>query len=230
MRLLKSSLAATAIALTCTLLHAQTAPLRPGLAAAPNTASVSTPIPPSKLAKIDEMLTLTGVKPTLLQTIEQGKKRINWYAKVQTGTLTQVPKEKEAKEQQITADYSAKMNSIAEAEMTWEKLKPSILRYCADNFTNAQLDGIIAFYKSPAGKAMLEKGPALNQRTYDALQSLQVHTKPLTDQATRDMKDKVQALIPPDSKSATPPTQSSAPSATSSSSSTASSRTFTPKN
>jgi uncharacterized protein len=71
------------------------------------------------------------------------------------------------------------------------------------------LDGIIAFYKSPAGKAMLEKGPSLNQRTYDTLQSLQAHAKPLTDQATKDMKDKAQALYPPGSKSTTPPTQSS---------------------
>jgi hypothetical protein len=196
MRLLKSSLAATAIALTCPLLQAQTAPLKPAPAAAPNAASASTPISPAKLAKIDEMLALTGMKPTLLQTIEQGKKRINFYADVQASTLSPVPKEKEAKEKEITAAYAAKMSGIAEAEITWEKLKPSILRYCADNFTDEQLEGIIAFYKSPAGKAMLEKGPALNQRTYDALQSLQVHTKPLTDQATKDMKDKVQALRP----------------------------------
>jgi hypothetical protein len=179
MRRLRSALAATALALTCTLLHAQTAPPGYAPAAAPNTASLSTPISPAKLAKIDEMLTLTGVIPTRLKTIDHGKERLNWNAKVQAGTLTQVPKEKQAKERE-------------------------------------QLDGIIAFYKSPAGKAMLEKGPALNQRTYDALQALQVHAKPLTDQATKDMQDKVQALrpatpVPPrPSASATPSTTSSA--------------------
>jgi hypothetical protein len=178
-------------------------------AAAPNKASAFPPIPQARLAKIDEMITLTGLKPTLLETIEQGKKRLNWYAKVQTGTLTQVPKDKEDKEQEITATYTAKMKSIAEAELTWDKLKPSILRYCADNFTDAQMDGIIAFYKSPAGRAMLEKGTGLNQRTGDALQALQVHAKPLTDQATKDMQDKVQALYPPTPKSPPPPTRSS---------------------
>jgi hypothetical protein len=114
MRRLRSALAATALALTCTLLHAQTAPPGYAPAAAPNTASLSTPISPAKLAKIDEMLTLTGVIPTRLKTIDHGKERLNWNAKVQAGTLTQVPKEKQAKEKE-------------------------------------QLDGIIAFYKSPTG-------------------------------------------------------------------------------
>jgi hypothetical protein len=57
-----------------------------------------------------------------------------------------------------------------------------------------------------ANKVMLEKGPLLNQKTYDALQALQTQAKPLTDQATKDMKDKVDALRPPPPKAAPPAT------------------------
>jgi hypothetical protein len=85
MRRLRSALAATAT---------RRPPPDYTPAAAPNTAFLSSPISPAKLAKIDEMLTLTGVKPIRLKTIDQGKERLNWNAKVQAGTLTQVPKEK----------------------------------------------------------------------------------------------------------------------------------------
>lgn len=151
------------------------------------------------------MLTVTGVKPTLLKTIAEGQQQLKWYAQVQTGTLTAVPKEQEPKEHQITSDYTARMNGIADTQLTWDKVKSTLIRYCADNFTDEQMDSIIAFYKSPAGRVMLEKGPELNQRTYGALQALQMQAKPLTDRATKDMKEQVEALRPPALKSAPPP-------------------------
>jgi uncharacterized protein len=176
-------------------------------AAAHNTTSApafaSLPIPPARIARIDEMLTVTGVKPTLLKSIAQGQKQLKWYAQAQTGTLSAVPKEQEPKEHQITSDYTVKMDHIADTQLTWDKARLPVFRYCADNFTDEQMDSIIAFYKSPAGKAMLEKGPELNQKTYDALQALQTQTKPLTDQATQDMKDHVQALRQPLSQAST---------------------------
>jgi hypothetical protein len=140
------------------------------------------------------MLTLTGTKPSLIATIEQGRKRIAIYADQQAGILPPVPKDQEAKRKQITVAYEARMSTIAEAQLTWDKLKPSLIRYCADNFTDQQMDRIIVFYKSAAGKVMLEKGQELNQQTYSALISLQNQAKPLTDQATLEMQDKMKAL------------------------------------
>ena len=193
---LRFPLPVMAWALTCALLQAQTAPQKsaPSAARGISSAAASTPIPPARIAKIEEMLTLTGTKPSLIATIEQGRKRIAIYADQQAGILPPVPKDQEAKRKQITVAYEARMSTIAEAQLTWDKLKPSLIRYCADNFTDQQMDRIIVFYKSAAGKVMLEKGQELNQQTYSALISLQNQAKPLTDQATLEMQDKMKAL------------------------------------
>src|SRR5580698_8386352 len=134
---LKFPLPVMAWALTCALLHAQTAPQKsaPSAARGISSAAASTPISPARVAKIEEMLTLTGTKPSLIATIEQGRKRIAIYADQQAGILPPVPKDQEAKRKQITVDYEARMSSIAEAQLTWDNLKPSLIRYCADNFT-----------------------------------------------------------------------------------------------
>lgn len=187
--------AVSPLILTCTL-YAQVAPEKVPASAAPHMPQKIVPISSVQAAKIDEMLTLIGTKPALLQSVDRMKKQLNWYAVVQSSTLAAVPKAQEGNEHQITAAYVAEMKNIAESELTWEKLRPSIFQYCVQNFTYEQMDEIIAFYKTPAGKAMVEKNLGLNQRIADAFQSLQVHAKPMTDEATKTMKDKVQALYP----------------------------------
>lgn len=190
----KHFLSATTLFLYCTMLHGQTAPSASAAEGAVKTASAPTPPSPVRAAKIEEMLTVTGVKPTLLKTMEQGQERIKVYAEQQAHTQRPVPKERETDMHQITDAYISVMSSIAESQLTWDKLKPALLQYCADTFTDKQMDSIIAFYESPAGKAMLEKSAALNKLTYNALLALQAQTKPLTDQATKDMQNRVQGL------------------------------------
>src|SRR5258708_2663846 len=122
-----------AIAISGCLLHAQSTPSQSNPANSSNTGSKPAPIPPARAVKIEEMLTLTGLKPTLEQKIAEEKRQLNWYAHVQSSILKEVPKDKEPQEQGITAAYVKDMNGIAEAQLTWEKIKPSIIQYCADN-------------------------------------------------------------------------------------------------
>ena len=186
-----------AIAISGCLLHAQSKPSQSNPAVSSNTGSKPAPIPPARVAKIEEMLTLTGLKPTLEQKIAEEKRQLKWYAHVQSSILKEVPKDKEPQEQGITAAYVKDMNGIADAQLTWEKIKPSIIRYCADNFTDEQIDSIVDFYKSPTGKLMLEKGNALNTTTAAVMHGLEIETKRMTDRDTEDMQAKVDALRPP---------------------------------
>jgi hypothetical protein len=192
------------IAISGCLLHAQSTPSQSNPANSSNIGSKPEPIPPARAAKIEEMLTLTGLKPTLEQRIAEEKKQLKWYAHVQS-SIREVPKDKEPEEQGITAAYVKDMNGIAEAQLTWEKIKPSIIRYCADNFTDEQIDSIVDFYKSPTGMLMLEKGKALNTTTAAVMHGLEIETKRMTDKDTEDMQAKVEALRPPVSE---PPSQS----------------------
>jgi hypothetical protein len=45
--------------------------------------------------------------------------------------------------------------------MSWTALEPDYVKLYADTYSEEELDGIITFYRSPVGQAMLEKTPEL---------------------------------------------------------------------
>jgi len=165
-------------------------------------ADAATSISAARAARIEEMLTLNGVKPDLLQMNAEAQKGLKAYARREAAILPQVAASDEARKKQLTEAYIAQMDSYA-PKITWDALKPSLVKFCADNYTDAQIEDIIAFYKTPAGKVMREKSSALDQAVKIAVQSLQQSIVPQTLEATEDLKKKVGALparVPAQSK------------------------------
>ena len=80
-------------------------------------------------------------------------------------------------------------NSVRE-EMSWEKLKPIFIDLYQDNFTQEEIDGMVAFYKSPVGVAFVNKVPAVMQqaqlRMQVRLQPMLEKMKAAMDQALKD--------------------------------------------
>ena len=75
--------------------------------------------------------------------------------------------------QQAAIDkYVAKSKGIMAEELTWAKLEPVYVRIYTASLTQEEVNGIVAFYKTPAGKAMVSKMPVLMQKTMDELPTL----------------------------------------------------------
>lgn len=55
--------------------------------------------------------------------------------------------------------------------LDWKKLEPMYVRIYQKTFTQPEVDGMIAFYKTPAGQAVMSKMPAAMQNTIDEMQS-----------------------------------------------------------
>jgi hypothetical protein len=182
------------------LLHAQVAPPASAPTASSQAKSHLSAISPEKAARIEEMLTVTGSKPALLKILAQGQLSLRMYATreiVVPGVASEKVTTVSAEEKKLTDDYLARMNKIADTEFGWNKLQPALLRYCADNFTDGQIDSIIAFYKSSAGKAMLEKGTALNRITYDFMEELRTKLGTETDLISKAYIEKRNVVHPP---------------------------------
>ncbi|MFN2622047.1 MAG: DUF2059 domain-containing protein [Chthoniobacterales bacterium] len=64
------------------------------------------------------------------------------------------------------------MNSLMKELLDWKKLEPIYVRIYQKSFTQAEVDGMIAFYKTPAGQAMIGKMPAVMQNSIDEMQQL----------------------------------------------------------
>lgn len=56
--------------------------------------------------------------------------------------------------------------------LDWSKLEPIYVRVYQKSFSQPEVDGMIAFYKTPAGQAVIGKMPAVMQNTMDETQQM----------------------------------------------------------
>ena len=68
--------------------------------------------------------------------------------------------------------HRSEMASLMKELLDWKKLEPIYVRIYQKSFTQAEVDGMIAFYKTPAGQAMIGKMPAVMQNSIDEMQQL----------------------------------------------------------
>ena len=66
----------------------------------------------------------------------------------------------------ITAEIMQAMRE----ELSWEKLEPMYLEIYQKSFAQEEVDGMLSFYKSPAGVAVIKKMPVVMQETMMAMQ------------------------------------------------------------
>jgi hypothetical protein len=64
-----------------------------------------------------------------------------------------------------------RMNQLLRTELTWEKLQPIQLAIYREHFDQAEIDGLLAFYKSPVGESVVNKMPAVTMRSMASTQA-----------------------------------------------------------
>jgi hypothetical protein len=75
--------------------------------------------------------------------------------------------------QQTAIDkYKAAATAIMREELAWSKLAPLYTRLYRESLTQTEVDGMIAFYKTPAGQAMVKKLPLLMQKAMAELPAM----------------------------------------------------------
>lgn len=135
----------------------------------------------AKNAKIEELLALTHSDRMMSQTFDQ----------VRAATLAQVDKLNVAPDQRRTVQQAEEqMLGILQDAMRWDKIKPSIVKVYSETLSEEELDGILNFYRSPAGQALLEKMPMLMQRSMGVAQQVIAEVMPRIEKMTEDLKQK----------------------------------------
>lgn len=77
-----------------------------------------------------------------------------------------------AEQQRVLDAAPAKFTAVMREEMSWAKLKPHFVKLYAETFDQAEIDGLIAFYRSPAGQAFIDKMPVVVQKSMAMTQTL----------------------------------------------------------
>lgn len=150
-----------------------------GSAAAANNA-------PASDASIREMLELTNAQQMLAGMKGQMNAMMNTAMQNATKGQTITP------ERQAVLDrMAAKMSAVVTDILNWDDLLPIYMRTYRDSFTQDEIDGVIKFYKSPAGRAYLKKLPLVMQNLMGEMQGFM---KTVQDKMQTVQKESMQEL------------------------------------
>ncbi|MEO5733993.1 MAG: DUF2059 domain-containing protein [Rubrivivax sp.] len=122
--------------------------------------------PPAALAapasepSVRELLAVTQTESLLTQSYTQveGLIRQSVAQSVAGRTLTDEQK-------RMVEAAPARLAAVMREAMTWTKLEPIYVGIYRENFDQEEVDGLIAFYKSPVGRSFVSKMPAVMQRS-----------------------------------------------------------------
>jgi hypothetical protein len=133
-------------------------------------ASVSTTAAPPSDQAIEQMMRVMQVEQMLNQMLTQTE------AGMQTGmeqSLQQAMQGKtptDAQKAQLV-EFEKKLSGILKDELSFAKMKDVYLQVYRETFTQEEITSIIAFYSSPAGKALVEKVPVAMQKASSLMQA-----------------------------------------------------------
>jgi uncharacterized protein len=86
-----------------------------------------------------------------------------------------------------------KMAAVVNESLNWDSMLPMYVRIYQASLTQRELDGIIDFYQSPAGRAYTKKMPLIMQNVMSEMQGilkpLQQKLAEIQKEATQELKD-----------------------------------------
>lgn len=140
----------------------------------------------SKRAKIDEMFTLMQMQRTLDQLGEQQAAQM----KKVMPTLLQ-GQNISADDQKTLDAFMDRLSGMVRESISWEKLKPQYEDLYAKTYDETTVDGMVAFYRSPAGQTMVAKQPELITQSQSITQAQLVELQPKMRAAFAELMGKI---------------------------------------
>jgi hypothetical protein len=131
----------------------------------------------SKSAKAEELLQLT-----------QGDQMVKMMEPMMKGMVAQMDKDMSAEQRAKVGEMQGKMMALVAVRLS--KAKPALVKVYTDTYTEEEIDGILAFYKSPVGKAFLQKMPEVMQRSMPVMMQMMGDLQPELKTMMEGMKEK----------------------------------------
>ena len=141
---------------------------------------------PPSTASVDELLSVTRSEK-LLASVQQNLDtavRNAMAQSLQDKSLT-------PRGQKVMDNFMHEYMGIMKEELSWDRFKDTYARIYSETFTQEEVDGLLAFYRSPAGQAMIDKMPLVMQKSMaltqermgPLVQRLQAALKKATEEA-----------------------------------------------
>jgi hypothetical protein len=98
-----------------------------------------------------------------------------------------------AEQQKILDEMQVQMTAILMEEISWDKLEPMLVGLYATTFTQREINGMLAFYRTAAGTALITKMPVVMQKSMEKTQARMATALPKLQQLQRDTVVKLTA-------------------------------------
>jgi hypothetical protein len=131
----------------------------------------------SKSATAAELLQLT-----------QGDQMMKMMEPMMRGMLARADKDMPAEQRAKVGEMQEKIMALVAVSLN--KTKPALAKVYTDIYTEEEIDGILAFYKSPAGKAFLQKMPEVMQRSMPVMMQMMGDLQPEIKTMMEGIKEK----------------------------------------
>lgn len=135
----------------------------------------------SKRVKAQQLFMLLHMDQMMDQLLSGVHKQVQQITESMPGADQATPEQKK----QI-ADFQQRVLKLVNEKLGWKALEPDFINLYASTYTEQELDGIIAFYKSPVGQKMLEKTPELMTKSTEITQQKMREVQPQLNQMVED--------------------------------------------
>jgi hypothetical protein len=95
------------------------------------------------------------------------------------------------KQQKIMDELGRNIAALVKEELNWATFEPMMIEVYRNTFSQHEVDGMLTFYRSEAGQAVIAKLPTAMQQTMTSMQS---HVKTLTPKIVQLEKDSAAQL------------------------------------
>jgi hypothetical protein len=139
-------------------------------------------------ASVMELLTVTKAQSLMASGIQQIDAAMRARMDQALAGRPLSPEQKK-----ILDDMRVQSMSLIVSELKWEKLAPQYLEVYKKSFTQKEVDGMLAFYKTEAGQAVINKMPAVMQYSMQLMQNMLASLMPKMEKIQKDGLAKLQA-------------------------------------
>lgn len=144
----------------------------------------------SKRAKAEQLFVLLHMDTMMDQLMSGVKKQVQQITESMPGADQATPEQKK----QIV-DFQQRVMDTVNQKIGWKALEPDFINLYAGTYTEEELDGIIAFYKSPVGQKMMEKTPELMTKSTQIAQQKMSELQPVLNQMVQDFMKQMAASM-----------------------------------
>ena len=151
-----------------------------------STSSISSPLTDASLKKL---IAVTEMKSMVNGMLSQFEGSMDGFVR-----QSLQGKQVSQKEQKAIDTMKSKMVALLKQEYTWDKMEPTFTKIYRESFTEEEVKGMIDFYQTPSGQAVIKKMPIVMQKSMLAMQSQMSVLMPKMEAIQREFLEELKAI------------------------------------